>query len=339
MLFSASWTSLMVRLVIGAWCTSATCAILIAQGAAQPDPKPAAAQDFEDIVVHVPSMAIAGKVLREVGIAKTQEGIPQGDAEPTFDTQNNRLYFSTSRAHAATMKKILARIEKGAPATSQPAERQSAEPGSSAPPSAPVQVFAIEFWLVQMKLPKGESLDLAGPRSEVVTILNNLEKESKAEVLDHVYLTAEEGKSAQSTFNETVPMIRSMSGSGVWMGGAPPRSEAEARGGGPGGRGPVSTSVSRESLGTQFKVIAQSVANNKVMLDYVVTKTFLGKEEEGTLIPTDSAGGGVRQPTTRLIEIESAVRAQTGQVVTASSQMRGGEKPSEIRVLVLVNPL
>src|SRR6188472_505517 len=113
MLLGGTLTSVSTRGLLCALCIVAMAAPSASQDRPALEQESGSAQDFEDIMVHVPSMAVAGRILREVGIAKAQEGIPQGDGEPKFDTQNNKLYFRTTRANVATMKKILAKIEKG----------------------------------------------------------------------------------------------------------------------------------------------------------------------------------------------------------------------------------
>jgi hypothetical protein len=292
---------------------------------AQPD---AQQDEFEDIQVNVPNMAVAGKLLREVAIAKAQSQIPPGDATPRFDAENNRLYFRTSTVNVEKMKSILASLQAGAEATI--AESSLGGESRAAARSIEDKVYSVEFWLVQLQLPKGERAELAGTREEFLTALAALEKNSKAEVLNHVYLTAEEGKSAQAMLRETVSIVDSISG------GLPGRRETD---GGAAPVRPVSANISRESLGTQLKVLPYTLDEKSVLLDYTVTKTFLGKQEEGVLIPTDSAGGGIRRPVTRVYEVESAIKAPFEKVVTASTQMQGGEKPTELRVLLLVNPL
>ncbi len=304
------------------------------RGEAAADPQDAGKIDHEDVVVVVPNMATAGKILREVGLAKAKEGIPQGDGEPRFDTENNRLYFRTTSPNVATMKKILARIESGG------AAHDKATPEKTIQAKSPVrtsdQFFAIEIWLVQLQLPKGEEVDLAGSRAELLTILGGLEKETKAEVLNHVYLAVEERKSAETKLSESVAILDSFT-----MGGGVTRRET----GGPGTPGDAATmrpmmgNVSRETLGNHIKVTAQSFDAKSALLDFSISKTFFGKPEGSPQLMPDAAGGAVRQPNTRLFEIESAIRAPLGNVITAASQMRGGEKPTEIRVLILVNPL
>lgn len=284
--------------------------------------------EYEDIFVNVPNIAYAGRILREVSILKAQEGFPPGDGEPRFDAENNRLYFHTSPQNAAAMKKILAKIEAGDAIPNRAASNAKLEQLLLAKPEG--RIYAIEIWLVQFQLPKGQVVELAGPRAEMLTVLGGLEKESKAEVLNHIYLTAEEQKQAQAVLNESVSIVDGQHRSGPSGGGGSDGARPD--------RG-VSVSLSKEMIGTQIKVLPQALGEKAVLLDYTVSKSYLSKPEEGSLIPTDSSGGGYRQPNTRLFEVESKVRVALGEVRTASSQLRGGEKPTEIRVLVLVNPL
>lgn len=279
--------------------------------------------EYEDIAINVPNIVAAGKILRDVVLLKAQEGFPTGDGEPRFDAENNKLYFRTSAQNAAAMKRMLAKIESGAAMPSKLAELKPISKAST-------QFYAIEIWLVQLQLPKGESVELGGPRAEMLTVLGGLEKDSKAEVLNHIYLMAEEHRIAQAMQNESVVVIN-----GVNVG-PPGRQESDA---GKAPVRPVNASITRELIGTQVKLTPGAVDGQTLLLEYSVSKSYLSKAEEGSLIPTDSTGGGYKQPNTRLFEVESSVRAKLGSVLTASSQSRGGEKPLEIRVLILVNPL
>jgi hypothetical protein len=283
--------------------------------------------DFEDLEVIVPNMAAAGKLLREVTLAKVQSKIPPTDAAPRFDAENNRLYFRTSAANVEKMKGILASLQASAEATL--AMPPPSEDNRAAPRSSEDRVYSVEFWLVQLRLHKGERAEFLGGRDEVLTALAALEKDSKAEILNHVYVTAEEGKSAQATLSETVNVVNALGG--IQPNRRPAEGDAPAR--------PVGVNLSRESLGAQLKVLPYSLDEKTVLLDYTVSKSFLGKQDEGGLTPADSAVGGIRRPTATLFEVEAAIKAPFGKVVTASSQMQGGEKPTEIRILLLVNPL
>lgn len=280
--------------------------------------------EYEDIAINVPNIVAAGKILRDVVLLKAQEGFPAGDGEPRFDAENNKLYFRTSAQNAAAMKRMLAKIESGAAMPSKMAELKPIAAKSS------TRFYAIDIWLVQLQLPKGESVELGGPRAEMLNVLGGLEKDSKAEILNHIYLTAEEHRSAQAMQNESVAVIDGVNvgPSGRWEGEA---GKASVR--------PVNASITRELIGTQVKLTPGAVDGQTLLLEYSVSKSYLSKAEEGSPIPTDSTGGGYKQPNTRLFEVESSVRAKLGSVLTASSQSRGGEKPTEIRVLILVNPL
>lgn len=272
-------------------------------------------------------MTVAGRILREVNVAKAREGI-LNDAEPRFDTEHNKLYFRTSLPNVATMKKILARIESGAPVAESPAPTK----GSSRPTDP---FFTVEVWLVRLQLPKGEEITLSGPRGEVLTVLGGLEKESKAEILNHVSLTAEERKLAESKWSESVAMLNSFT-----TGGGPARRDPSAPGG-PGADFPtraMAGSVSHQSLESHIRVTAQSLDAKSALLDFSISKTFLGKPEDAAPLGPDAATP-LRQPNKRQFEVESAIRLPLGSVMTAASQSMGGEKPSDIRVLILVNPL
>lgn len=278
---------------------------------------------YEDIVINVPNIVQAGRILRQVSLLKSQEGFPEGDGEPRFDAESSKLYFRTTAQNAAALKKILAQVESGATAT----PNKSAAPRLAAKGAG--KIYSIEIWLVQLQLPKGEEVQLAGPREEMLTVLGGLEKESKGEVLNHIYLTAEDQRMAQAMLNESVAIVNSLQS-------GPSARESEA------GKAPsrgVSAAVSREMIGTQVKVTPMSAEGASILLDYSVMKSYLSKTDEGSFIPTDTAGGGYKQPNTRLFEVESAARVKLGSVVAVSSQSRGGEKPTEIRVLMLVNPL
>lgn len=280
---------------------------------------------FEEIVVPVPNMAAAGRILREVSIAKAQEGIPANDGNPRFDTEQSKLYFRTTPGNVEAMRRILTRIESGAPAiASKPVDSRPLARSSSG------RIYTIEFWLLEVYLPKGESLELSGPRGEVLTTIAGLEKEDKATLLNHIYLTAEEGKAAQSSLNEMVTTLTSTTTMGGGLGGRRPEDGA-------GGPPRTASSYMREALGAKFKVTVMGSDSPASLLDYSISKTFIKPEPK--VAPGEAPSPETARPSIQMMEIESMTRAPFGKVITASSQMRGGDKPSEIRVLVLVNPL
>lgn len=295
--------------------------------------------EYEEIEVRVGSMAAAGRILREVGVAKAREGIPADDAWPRFDTENNILYFRTSTAYVPAMRRILASLEAGggaAPSVTTPAAR----------PSVPGRIYSVEVWIVQLELPKGEVVELKGPRGEVLTTLAGLEKEGKASILNHMSLSAEEGRAARSTDSESIAAVNSITQAGgpVGVGGFGGRRGDAAEGNSPGSDGAfsapprrVAAAVERQVHGTQVVATPTRMDGDSVLLELAVSKSFQGKAEEGTLVPVDSAGAGYRIPAIRLFEMESVLRAPVGAVITGATQLRGGEKPIELRVLVYVD--
>jgi type II secretory pathway component GspD/PulD (secretin) len=183
-------------------------------------------------------------------------------------------------------------------------------------------VVSIDVWFVDLQPDSGKPADgtapkraeflPSGPRKIVMEKLAQLEKEGRAEVVNHFKLTTIDNQPTFAQQGERKPKITATNNTKS---------------------GRVST-ASYENMGTNVRVQARVSAGNKIVMSVDAEKTLGGPESKGVVIAQPEQGPEVRATSNIALQGQSTVSIKSGDVVSVTGLANSAEGAGSYQVLV-----